>query len=96
MIPTHRVPEHPGEILLEEFLRPLAMTQSALAAHLGVPVQRVNELINGRRGITAETAWMLGRAFKVGPEVWMNLQATFDLAVARKKSEGVKPVKRAG
>lgn len=95
MIPTKRIPEHPGEILLEEFLRPLEMSQSALAEHLGIPVQRVNELVNGRRGVTPETAWMLGKAFKVGPEFWMNLQTTYDLAVARSKGEGVKPVKRA-
>jgi addiction module HigA family antidote len=96
MIPTHRIPEHPGEVLLEEFLRPLKMSQSALAAHLGVPVQRINELVNGRRGITPETAWMLGKAFRVGPEFWMNLQTTFDLAVSRRKAEGVRPVKKAG
>lgn len=95
MIPTNRIPEHPGEILLEEFLRPLEMTQSALAGHLGIPVQRVNELVNGRRGITPETAWMLGKAFKVGPEFWMNLQTTYDLAVARSKGAGVRPIKRA-
>ena len=94
MIPTDRVPEHPGEILLEEFLRPLEMTQSALAVHLGIPVQRINELVNGRRGVTAETAWMLGKAFGVGPEFWMNLQATHDLAAARRKGAGVRAVGR--
>ena len=96
MIPTHRVPEHPGEILLEEFLRPLQMSQSALAAHLGIPVQRINELVNGRRGITPQTAWMLGKAFKVGPEFWMNLQTAYDLAFSRDQGERVKPIRRAG
>ncbi len=96
MIPTHLIPEHPGEILLEEFLRPLKMTQSALAEHLGVPVQRINELVNGRRGITPETAWMLGRAFKVGPEFWMNLQTNFDLAKTREASARTRPLKKAG
>ena len=63
MIPTHRAPTHPGEVLLEEFLTPLGITQVRLAAHIGVPVQRVNELIRGKRGVTPETAWLLSRAF---------------------------------
>lgn len=95
MIPTHRIPEHPGEVLLEEFLRPLEMSQSALADHLGIPVQRVNELVNGRRGITPDTAWMLGKAFKTGPEFWMNLQTAYDLARTREDARRVKPIKRA-
>lgn len=65
-------------------------------AHLGIPAQRVNKLVNGRRGITPEMAWMLGRAFGVGPEFWMNLQTAYDLATARKKAEKVKPIKRPG
>ena len=56
MIPTHRIPTHPGEILLEEFLSPSGITQVQLAAHIGVPVQRVNELVRGKRGVTPETA----------------------------------------
>jgi addiction module HigA family antidote len=62
----------------------------------GCPCSRINELVKGRRGITPETAWMLGRAFKVGPEFWMNLQTTYDLAASRHKAERVKPVKKAG
>jgi antitoxin HigA-1 len=95
MIPSHRISTHPGEILLEEFLRPLEMTQQALATHLGVSVQRINELINGKRGITAETAWLLARAFGTGPEFWMNLQAAYDLARTRDERTDVKRIKRA-
>ena len=57
MLPKNRVPTHPGEILLEEFLNPLEITQVAFARHIGVPVQRINELVRGKRGITPETAW---------------------------------------
>ena len=59
MLPRSRVPTHPGIILLEEFLKPLGMAQVAFAAHLGVSVQRINELIRGKRGVTAATAWLL-------------------------------------
>ena len=90
MIPKHRIPPHPGEILLEEFLVPERMTQSQLAPKMGVPVQRVNEIVKGKRGITAETALLLSRVWDVAPEMWLNLQATYDLAVARQK------MKRAG
>jgi addiction module HigA family antidote len=83
MLPTHRVPTHPGEILLEEYLKPLGITQVALAQHLGIPVQRVNEIVNGKRGITPETAWLLAHAFETSPEFWTDLQVTYDLARAR-------------
>lgn len=83
MLPTHRTPTHPGEVLLEEFLRPLAITQVALASHLGVSVQRVNELTRGKRGVTPETAWMLAGAFGTTPEFWVNLQSAHDLVAAR-------------
>ena len=62
MLPKHRVPTHPGEILLEEFLKPLGVTQVAFASHIGVSVQRINELVRGKRGITPETAWLLSQA----------------------------------
>lgn len=84
MIPKNRVPTHPGEILLEEFLKPSGMSQVELAQKLSVPVQRINTLINGKRGITAETALLLAREFKTSPEFWMNLQAGFDLYYAQK------------
>ena len=83
MLPEFRIPTHPGVILAEEFLRPLKMTQVRLAAHLGVPVQRINELIRGKRGVTPETAWMLSQAFNTSPEFWLNLQASHDLARSR-------------
>ncbi len=95
MIPTHRIPTHPGVILLEEFLNPLELTQVQLAAHIGVPIQRVNELVRGKRGVTPDTAWLLGKAFKTSPEFWMNLQATYDLAQAR-PSRPIRPLPKVG
>ena len=83
MLPRRRIPSHPGEILSEEFLKPLEVTQVALAAHLGIPVQRVNELVRGKRGVTPETAWLLAGAFGTTPEFWLNLQANHDLARVR-------------
>lgn len=79
----HRVPTHPGEVLLEEFLQPLAVTQVQLASHLGVPVQRINEIVRGRRGVSAETAWLFAQAFGTSPEFWINLQTAHDLAASR-------------
>jgi addiction module HigA family antidote len=83
MIPDHRIPTHPGVILSQEFLTPLGITQVAFAAHLGVPVQRINELIRGKRGITPETAWFLSQALDTTPEFWINLQTAYDLARSR-------------
>jgi len=79
MLPKHRAPSHPGEILLHEFLEPTGMSQVELARKLGIPLQRVNTIVNGRRGVTAETAWLLSRQFKTTPQFWMNLQAAWDL-----------------
>lgn len=83
MLPEHRIPPHPGIILAQEFLAPLGLSQVAFAAHLGVPVQRINELIRGKRGITPETAWLLAGALTTTPEFWLNLQAAHDLARCR-------------
>lgn len=83
MIPARRIPTHPGEILLEEFLVPLAITQVQLAEHLGISVQRVNEIVRQKRGVSPDTAWLFGKAFGTTPEFWMNLQAAFDLSQAR-------------
>lgn len=80
MLPKNRIPTHPGEIIREEFLRPAGLTQVALAAHIGVPVQRVNEIVRGKRGVTPETAWLLSQAFETTPEFWINLQTSYDLA----------------
>lgn len=85
MLPKHRKPTHPGEILLEEFLKPGGMTQAKLAEKMGVPVQRVNTLVNGKRDVTPETAILLSRAFRTSPEFWMNLQSAYDLYVAEKE-----------
>lgn len=83
MLPTHRTPSHPGEVLLEDFLKPLDITQVAFAAHIGVPVQRVNEIVRGKRGISPESAWLFGQALGTTPEFWMNLQVHYDLAANR-------------
>lgn len=78
-IPTHGAPTHPGEILLEEFLVPLDLSQRDLADGIGVPYQRVNELVNGRRGITPATALRLAKFFGTTADLWMNLQLRWDL-----------------
>ena len=85
MIPKHRKPTHPGEILLEEFLKPSGMTQIELARKMSVPVQRINTLINGKRDMTPETAILLSRVFKTTSEFWMNLQVSLDLHKASQK-----------
>jgi len=85
MIPKHREPTHPGEILIEEFLKPGKMTQSGLAHKMGVPIQRINTLINGRRDMTEETAILLSRVLGTSPEFWMNLQMTYNLYFAETK-----------
>ena len=78
MIPSHREHTHPGEILAEEFLKPKGLSQMALATKMGVSLQRVNTLINGKRDMTAETAILLGRVLNTTPEFWMNLQMACD------------------
>ncbi|MBM4062666.1 MAG: HigA family addiction module antidote protein [Planctomycetes bacterium] len=83
MLPERRVPVHPGEVLREDFLVPLGITQVALADHLGIPLQRVNELVRGRRGVSPETAWLLAGAFDTTPQFWVNLQVQHDLARTR-------------
>jgi addiction module HigA family antidote len=90
-----RIPTHPGEVLLEEFLVPLEITQVELAAHIGVPVQRVNEIVRGKRGVTPETAWLLSQALGTTPEFWINLQAAHDLA-AQRPSRQVKRLRKTG
>ena len=83
MIPENRIPAHPGKILKEEFLDELGITQVDFAAHIKVPVQRVNEIVRGKRGVTSETAWLLAQALDTTPEFWLNLQAAYDLALNR-------------
>ena len=94
MIPTHRLPTHPGEVLLEEFISPLGLSQVALARHIGISLQRVNEIVRGKRGITPESAWLLAQALDTTPEFWTNLQSAYDLAASR-PSRAVPRLKRA-
>ncbi|MBI5378984.1 MAG: HigA family addiction module antidote protein [Nitrospirae bacterium] len=82
-IPTHRIPTHPGEMLLEEFLKPMGLSQQDLATGIKVPYQRVNELINKRRGVTPGTALRLARFFGNSPAFWLNLQLRYDLYQAQ-------------
>ena len=90
MHPKNRIPSHPGEILREEFLKPLGVTQVDFAAHIGVPLQRVNEIVRGKRGVSPDTAWLFSGALGTTPEFWINLQAAYDLAVSRP----ARPVRR--
>jgi len=78
-IPTHGPPTHPGEMLMEEFLKPLKMTQAELAEKLGVSYPRVNELIHGKRGVTPDTALRLEQLFGMEAQFWLNLQLVWDL-----------------
>ena len=94
-IPTHRAPTHPGEMLLEEFLKPMGLTQKDIANAINVPYQRINEIINGRRGITPSTALRLAKAFGVSPDFWMNIQLRWDLYFAKKSElDVIKKIKR--
>jgi addiction module HigA family antidote len=91
MLPKNRPPTHPGKMLLKEFLEPLNITQLELARHLGWPYPRLNEIINGRRGITADSALALGDAFGTGPEFWLNLQRDWNLLHSLQKHKHIKP-----
>ena len=88
MLPEKRIPTHPGEILLVEFLNPMNMTQVEFANHLKIPIQRVNEIIKGKRAVTPETAWLFSRALGTTPEFWLNLQAAHDLGRTHPKKLG--------
>jgi len=97
-IPTRRTPTHPGEMLLEEFLTPMGLTQRELANAIHVPYQRVNDLVNGRRGMTPSTALRLAKYFGTTPAFWMNLQLRWDLYFSQqdeqKALEGIQPYRR--
>ncbi len=86
-IPTHREPTHPGDMLLEEFLEPMGITQRELAEAIHVPYQRVNEIVNRKRGITPSTALRLAKFFRVSEDFWLSLQLRWDLYKARKSEE---------
>ena len=94
-VPTNRMPTHPGEILKEEYLIPMEITQRELANEIRVPYQRVNELINGKRGVTPSTALRLAKFFGTTPGFWMNLQLRWDLYRAQqseaKQIEKIEP-----
>ena len=98
-VPTNRTPTHPGEMLLEEFLKPMELTQKDLADAIHVPYQRVNDIINGRRGVSPETALRLSKFFGTSVDFWINLQSRWDIYFARqaenKMLETIKPYSRA-
>jgi len=93
-IPQNRAPTHPGEILLEEFLKPYGLTQKELAERIGVSYPRVNELVHGKRGVTPDTALRLAHFFGTTPEFWLNLQQAYDLYRVRQSTnhENIKPL----
>ena len=92
-------PIHPGEILLEDFLKPMGISQYRLAKDIGVPPRRINEIVHGKRAITADTALRLGRFFGTSAQFWINLQTRYDLEVAEEALEAtlnrIKPCKAA-
>ncbi len=96
-IPTHREPTHPGEMLLEEFLIPMGLTQKDLAKEIHVPYQRINEIINKRRGITPSTALRLSKYFGVSEDFWISLQLRWDLyktkAIETNQLKTIKPLR---
>jgi len=75
---------HPGEVLFEEFLEPMGLSQNAIAREIGVPPRRINEIVLGKRGVTADTAIRLAKRFRTSEQFWMSLQAEYDLEEARK------------
>ncbi len=87
LLPTHRPPTHPGEMLLEEFLKPLGITQSAFAVRLGVSFPRLNEVINGKRAVTPDTALRLARVTGMSADFWLGLQQDWDLWHALRSEE---------
>ena len=87
-VPTNRTPTHPGAMLREELLAPMGITQRELAAAIHVPYQRVNELVNGKRGVTPATALRLAKFFGMSAGFWMNLQLRWDLFHAQKSEQG--------
>lgn len=99
-IPTHRKPTHPGEILREEFLNPLGLTQHKLASAIHVPYQRVNDIVNGRRSITPNTALRFAKFFNMSASFWANLQMRWDIYFAHQDEmeilRTIKPIRPAG
>ncbi|MFT0761488.1 HigA family addiction module antitoxin [Actinomyces sp. F1_1611] len=90
-------PIHPGEVLMEDFIEGFGITQHKLAVAIGVPPRRINEIVHGKRAITADTALRLGRYFALDPQFWLNLQSRYELEVARDRVadevEAINPLK---
>jgi len=86
-VPTNRTPTHPGEMLQEEFLKPMGLTQRELAKEIHVPYQRINEIVNGKRGVTPSTALRLEKYFGMSASFWLNLQLRWDLYFAQQAEE---------
>ncbi len=100
-LPTHRPPTHPGEMLIEEFLRPLGISQAAFAIRLGVSFPRLNEIVRGKRGVTADTALRLERVLGMPADFWLGLQQDWDLWHAMRGERAVaieelEPLRRVG
>ena len=96
-IPTHREPTHPGDMLLKEFLDPMGITQRELSNAIHVPYQRVNEIVNKKRGITPSTALRLSKFFGVSEDFWLSLQLRWDLYKARKtEAKEIKSIRPIG
>lgn len=89
-------PTHPGEILLEDFMKPLGISQSKLAREIGVDPRRINEIVNGKRGISADTALRLGKFFGVEAQLWLKLQNRYDLRIKREDVAFMKALKKIG
>lgn len=87
MLPKHRVSTHPGEILLEDFLKPAGITQAAFARHIGVEPGVISEIVNGKRGVSPDMAIKFAAAFGDDPQTWCNLQSMYDLTLAREKQK---------
>lgn len=87
MLPKNRKPTHPGIILQKEFLEPMGISQVKFADKLDIPLQRVNEIIRGKRGVTPETAWLFSKALGTSPELWLSLQNNYDLFVSFPKEK---------
>ena len=95
-IPTNGPPTHPGEMLLEEFLKPLGMTQAELAEKIGVSYPRINEMVRGKRGVTPDTALRLEQLFGMEAQFWLNLQLAWDLyhAAHSRTAKKIRKIKR--
>lgn len=95
MLPKKRSPTHPGQMLLSEFLEPMLISQKDFADHLGWTYARLNEIVNGRRGVSAESALAFADAFQMEPEFWLNLQRDWDLWQAKQQHKNIRPFDKA-